>query len=205
MSLLCCPSEILMEIGEILDDERDIYSVIRVNRRLFGLLNGHLYRCNIKYGKCRALFWAAKHGRESTARKSLHFGADANITKRKKINTRTESRSGLTALHIVAEKGHIAIVKLLLEAGANPEARFQGSLTPLHFALNARHEEVARTISSYTSNLRFCLVDLEQKLTPLHLSCYLGLWKCARFFLNKGADVNALDAQSATPLHYSLL
>ena len=97
------------------------------------------------------------------------------------------------------------MVKSLLEVGANPEARVQESLTPLFFALIARHEKVARTISRRTSNIQSALVDSKKRLTPLHVSCHRGLWKCARYFLNEGADVDAIDARAMSPLHHVLL
>lgn len=78
-------------------------------------------------------------------------------------------------------------------------------MTPLFFALLARHEKVARTISRRISNLRSCLVDSMKRLTPLHVSCGLGLWSCATHFLNEGADVDATDASAMTPLHHALL
>lgn len=77
-------------------------------------------------------------------------------------------------------------------------------MTLLFFALGARHEELVRIISRHTSNLQNCLVDLTKRLTPLHLSCHLRLWNCARYFLSEGANVDAIDASAMTPLHPAL-
>lgn len=204
MAFLSLPNEIIVEIVEELERERDICSLMRVNRRLYDLFDDYLYRYNIKYRRSYALFWAAKHGRESTARKMLHLGANVNTRFHKGIGTEGRPPAGLTALHVAAVKGHLAIVKLLLEVGADPEAKFRESLTPLYFALSARHKKVARTISRRISNLQTCLVNTERKWTPLHLSCHLGLRSSALFFLNEGANVDAIDAKSRTPLYYSL-
>ena len=48
-------------------------------------------------------------------------------------------------------------------------------------------------------------MDLIKTLTPLHISCRLGLWTYARYFLNNGADVDATDVSTMTPLHHALL
>ena len=205
MAFLDLPNEIIIEIVERFERERDICSLMRVNRRLYDLFDDYLYCYDIKYRRSYALFWAAKHGRESTARKLLHLGANVNIKDSEGNRHRGKPLADLTPLHVAAVKGHLAIVKLLLEVGADPEARDRKSLTPLYFALNARHEKVARTISRRISNLQTCLVNSERRLTPLHLSCYLGLRNCALFFLNEGSNVDAMDAKSMTPLHYSLL
>lgn len=203
MAFLSLPNEIIIEIVELLEKERDICSLMRASRRLYDLFDDYLYRYNITYKSSWALFWAAEHNRESTARKLLHLGANVNIKLRKGAGAKGKPR--LTPLHVAAEKGHLAIVKLLLEVGADPEARARERFTPLYFALKARHEKVARTISRRISNLQTCLVDSERGLTPLHLSCHLGLQNCAFFFLNEGINVDVMDARSLTPLHYSLL
>lgn len=156
---------------------------MRANRRLYDLFDHYLYRYNIKYRRSCTLFWAAEHSRESIARKLLHLGANVNTKFQKGTGTEGRPLAGLTPLHVAAGKGHLAIVKLLLEVGADPEARVRECLTPLYFALNARREKVARTISRRVSNLQTCLVDSERRLTPLHLSCHLGLGNCALFFL----------------------
>ncbi|KAI5885413.1 ankyrin, partial [Schizophyllum commune H4-8] len=39
-----------------------------------------------------------------------------------------------TPLHVAAYHGHINMVELLVERGANIEARGEGGWTPLHFA-----------------------------------------------------------------------
>ena len=145
-----------------------------------------------------------KYCRESTARRLLHLGANVNVKVREIKFSGGRQITGLTPLHLTALKGHLPMVKLLLEVGADPEARVDEGFTPLYFALINRHEKVARTISRRMSNLQDCLVDLKRRLTPLHLSCRLGLYGYARYFLEKGADVDAKDADAMTPLDHAL-
>ena len=204
MGFLNLPNEILFEIIDHLDREQDIYSLIRVHTRFHNLFDDYLYCYNIEHRKYSPLFWAVKHGRESTARELLHLGADVNL-KLRASSDGTEPRVDLTPLHLASLKGNLAMVKLLLEAGADPEARVRESLTPLFFALVARHEVVALTISRHISNVQDCVVDLAGRLTPLHVACQQGLWTFARFFLCAGADVNAVDKNNLTPLHHALL
>ena len=207
MPLDTVPNEILLEIGDQLDTEHDLYYLTRVSKRFYHLFVKFLYRHNIQRHGGDALFWAAKHGRETTARRLLEFEAELNgrdRTPSSPLLLGCSPKSGMTPLHQAAHHGHLCLVKLLLKYGADSEAQFRNRFTPVYAALASKHEKVARTISRRMINLADCMIDVERRLTPLHLSCMLGLWKTARFFLMQGGDVNAVDLSGQTPLHYAL-
>ncbi|KAF2176500.1 hypothetical protein K469DRAFT_457640, partial [Zopfia rhizophila CBS 207.26] len=71
MSLLHLANEVLCCISENLELERDINAFVQANRRLYRLLNTHLYRYNIRRSRSSALLWAAQHGQEATAQRLL--------------------------------------------------------------------------------------------------------------------------------------
>lgn len=215
MAFLSLANEIIIQIVEYLDNQRDINSVSQVNRRFHNLFDDYLIRYNIQFRRSSALLWAVKHGRESTARKLLHLGADVDA-KLQKTSARPErlgqsnsdhckAHLGVTALHVAAWKGHLPIVKILLEVGSDPEARSPSGKTPMYAALVAGHEKISRTISRYISNLQNCLVDSEEGLTPLHVASQFGLSKSVRLFLEGGADIHAIDRKGRTPLHHALI
>jgi ankyrin repeat protein len=55
--------------------------------------------------------------------------------------------SGWTGLHTAAQRGKLDVVRLLLQHGADPNAREAGDNTyPLHWAAAARHVETARAL-----------------------------------------------------------
>ncbi len=57
------------------------------------------------------------------------------------------SLGGWTGLHEAAARGHAAVVRLLLEHGADPNAREQGdNTTPLHWAAAHHHLDVVRAL-----------------------------------------------------------
>ena len=54
---------------------------------------------------------------------------------------------GWTALHEAAKRGHVDDVRLLLEHGADPNAREPGdNTTPLHWAAAHGHVDVVRVL-----------------------------------------------------------
>jgi hypothetical protein len=218
MEISSLANELLIDIVEYLDRQRDINSVCLVNRRCHHLFNDYLYRYNIQFRKGNALLWAAEHDCQPTMRRLLHLGANVNEREEKESTrplhtfrwgastgaSNTHKRFGVTALHIAAAKGHIASVKLLLELGANPQAAGQCSWTPLYVALATGHEKVARTISRRIDRFTFCLAYPQRKLTPLHVASRCALPASVRYFLDRGARIEARDENGETPLYHAL-
>jgi len=56
----------------------------------------------------------------------------ALITERADVNA--TAADGSTALHVAAQRDHLALVQLLLGAGANPKATTRYNITPLYLA-----------------------------------------------------------------------
>ncbi len=88
----------------------------------------------------------------------IEHGVDLNATQR------PEKR---TALHIAAAKGRQSYIPVLLEGGANLEARDHNSQTPLHLAIANLHEEVAEILLVYGAGADIEATDSTGR-TPLH-------------------------------------
>lgn len=170
MLLLHLPNELLQCIAEKLDLQRDINSFAQANTRLYNLLNTYLYRHNVQQLGGSALLWAAKHGKVTTAKKSLKEGApgraifESNPTPLMlaaengheavvRLLLATEGVSpdfkdsrGYTPLLQAAKNGHGAVVKLLLSEGVNLDSKDFGTLTPLAWAANNGHEVVVKLL-----------------------------------------------------------
>jgi outer membrane protein assembly factor BamB len=87
--------------------------------------------------KAEALFEAARQGDVAAARRLLEEGVDVNA----------KSRYGATALSFASEKGHLEVVRLLVERGAQLDVKdtFYGA-TPLSWAVSSDHAAVARLL-----------------------------------------------------------
>ncbi|XP_071818880.1 transient receptor potential cation channel subfamily A member 1 homolog isoform X3 [Apostichopus japonicus] len=138
-----------------------------------------------------AIFWAAEE-RQIDALKVLldHKGAKELIDK--------SDRYDSTALHVASEKGFLAIIKLLLESGADVDAKNEDELTPLHMAAQNGHvncilEFVKRDESTVNDEDEF-------SNTPLHLAALEGHSKAVDCLIGAGADIQARNQSLWTPL-----
>lgn len=83
--------------------------------------------------------------------------------------------TGITLLHTAAEEGHTALVKLLLEAGAQVSPRTVTGATPLHQAAVHGRTEVAKLLLDAGADINALEHD---GMTPLDNTIYCGqLWK----------------------------
>ncbi|KAF4467239.1 ankyrin repeat-containing [Fusarium albosuccineum] len=190
MRFLSLPNEVILLIGENIASEADLNSLIRVNSRLHNILIGHIYRYNSNVCHSSALLWAAEHGQESTARKSLDAGS----------NVETVNEQDQTPLSLAAAQGHVPLVRLLLTyRDIDVNSRDENDQTPLSHAAEHGHEEVIKLLLARDSvdiNARDC-----DGRTPLLVAAMQGFESIVRLLLQcNGIDINMRDEDGRTPL-----
>jgi ankyrin repeat protein len=133
----------------------------------------------------------------------------------------TDAEYGGTPLHWAAFKGHDAIAALLISMGANVGALNSGGRTPLAIALATGHAGVARLLNASEPLIIRAVrsgdiaaveelltvrpravrdADAKSAATALHWAAFRGQARIARYLLTKGADPQARNAASETPL-----
>ena len=129
---------------------------------------------------------ATRRGDIEAVRSILADGADPSVAQ----------GDGLTALHLAAERGHLEIAGLLIDAGAPVEARTRiGGYTPLHLASGEAHVAVVQRLLE--SGAEVGVTTASTGVTPLHLAARaLDGEGAVRALLARGAPVDAMEGSA---------
>ena len=105
-----------------------------------------------------------------------------------------------TALHLASKEGHLEVVRILLENGADPNVLWWTG-TPLSEALRLNHWEVAKLLLQYGADIN---ARNENGSTLLHQAVHSIDERSVQQLLNCGADVHARNGNGETPLQMAL-
>ncbi len=149
------------------------------------------------------ILWAASNGKRKELRKIIEEGG--NVNKRSKCRPGYEpvyNDHDYTPLMCAVENGHEKCARLLLQNGANVEARDEKGKTALHKAAENGHISCLKELIRYGASVN---VKSEDASTPLHDASEAGHYGIIEKLLQKGADINALDDNQMPPLHWACI
>src|SRR5262249_9599321 len=92
-----------------------------------------------------------------------------------------------TPLHVACRGNNLEIVKLLLAAGADVNAKGDDDRTPLHDAAGNKNAKFAELLIDKRADVR--AASKFDKFTPLHRAAQAGATRTAPWRLARGADV----------------
>ena len=114
-----------------------------------------------------------------------------------------KARGGLcgTALHSASFRGHLHVVRYLLQHGVDVNIRNAEDFTSLLLASMEGHREVVQCLLDHDADL-----ELPDKwhYSPLILAAYNGYIEIIRLLLEHNADVNSQDEYGRTALHHTI-
>ena len=137
---------------------------------------------------------AAQKGELQLVASCLDNGAD--------IEWHKVSEYGRTALHVAARNGHEAVVRLLLDRGANINSRTHDRWTPLYQAVGHRHESVVRLLLDRKADINAVTNDTR---TALHIAATNGDVRMVQLLLERGADTTIVSVRPYLCHYLSLL
>jgi ankyrin repeat domain-containing protein 17 len=97
-----------------------------------------------------------------------------------------DENSGNTPLMYACAGGHLDVVEILLQSGANVEDHNENGHTPLMEAASAGYVNVAKVLLENGAGIN--THSNEFKESALTLACYKGHLEMVRFLLAAGAD-----------------
>jgi hypothetical protein len=104
-----------------------------------------------------------------------------------------------TPLHWALKNGQVYASKLLIDNGADVNAKNNDGHTPLHYACVFGHVDAAKLLIHNEANVN--AKSNNDGGTPLHYASAEGHVDAAKLLIDNGADVNAKDNDGYTPLH----
>ncbi|PSN49741.1 hypothetical protein C0J52_08481 [Blattella germanica] len=113
---------------------------------------------------------------------------------------------GFTALHVACLFGHLLVVELLINSGANVNISDYSGSTPLHYAAAKGHQNALLLLLHSGSTINVCDNDGN---TPLHLASNNGHEECVKALLyfaeynGSRLNPNCGNGNGDTPLHHA--
>lgn len=113
------------------------------------------------------------------------------------------SIDGFTSLGLASFFGHVELVALLIEKGANPAiaANNPYKVTPLHSACAISNYEIAELLIKNGADVN---ARQMQGVTPLHSAAHNGQTKIVILLIDNGAAVNSKMDNGQTPLFMAI-
>ena len=105
-----------------------------------------------------------------------------------------------TSLSVASRKGHLNVVRVLLEHSADHETRDKFGWRPLEWVSTTEHVDVVRALLDHGAEVK---AKDKYRNTSLHVASRFKQAAVARVLLERGAEANARNRDNEIPLHWA--
>ncbi|CAH0549306.1 unnamed protein product [Brassicogethes aeneus] len=135
------------------------------------------------------LMFAIITNQTETAEFLINQGADVNLG---------SNKDKRTVLHEAAFTGNVTMANVLVSNGADLNAQDINGYSPLMFAVDNNHTEIAEFLINQGADVN--LRGSKDNRTALHVAAATGNVKMANVLVSNGADINAQDINEMSPI-----
>jgi ankyrin repeat protein len=115
------------------------------------------------------------------------------------LNATTET--GVTALYVAAQSGHVNATKILINGGANLNLVRDNGATALYIACQKGHKEVTKQLIEAGCDVNFAKDVAEVGATALYAATTEGHSGLVELLIEAGANVNMARGNGASPIY----
>ena len=178
-----------------------LYTFARTNRQLYDLVTNRSFVEQIKkfiqqrnqQAELNDLFfYYSRIGNKDVVRLLLRFGANPDSA---------IPNDGITPLMLATMMENTPLVRILLGAGANVNARDNTDNTALMYAAMIENDEIMRILLNAKADIK---ATNKNGMTALLNAAELGRTEIVRTLLAAGANPNTADNDGLTPLMYAV-
>jgi ankyrin repeat protein len=137
-------------------------------------------------GKCKLIIGATQYQNEYALKKIIEKGGN--------VNEKCTNSFDVTPLTSAIKNKNETLVSLLLNKGADPNLLTFMKKTPLEIAIDTNNQNIIEMLVDAGANTDNSLIDCVKKNEE----------SLAKYFIEKGADVNYLGFMGNTPLLYAI-
>ncbi|KAI9439715.1 ankyrin repeat-containing domain protein [Lactarius indigo] len=143
------------------------------------------------HGTIDTVRWLLDHGADANSRQDDHWTPLHLTAWKGRLDEAQRRRPRSLTLHMASEFGHRDVLRLLLERGADADARDNERSTPLHLASSNGRAEVVRVLLEHGANL-----DAEDVggLTPFQIASFCGREEITRLLTEHSRRVQGEEA-----------
>jgi ankyrin repeat protein len=144
------------------------------------------------------LHWAVQESRETFVDYLINTA---------KLNVNVKNKCGTTPLHLAASPSHklqnLTIVQMLIKAGANIDELDNSNRSALHYAAGSDFSACVKLLVTEGAKVSLISKGTLDDGSALHLAAAHNNIESMQYLVGAKADVNSVNANGATPIHFA--